>query len=947
MTQKQEVIIDLTLPLTIAHSRNKEANLQRHALEQVNQLLIKFIEYNQSDNKLDNTFILPRQNNTIYINGERGAGKTTFLLDVLKEYQETKIEANTIVPIAFIDPTLIQTNQNILIEIISALYKKTNSHLSCGKDEEKKRELNQSLEKMSEGLKLLDIHNKNPKYQDSSWYLNKSLQDSTSGQCLEKNLHDFIDKCAELFKAELFVIAIDDVDTKTDKAYEVLEVIRCYLTHPKLSIIISGDLELYSHLVNNKKIEEISSENIKDYEDNKEMANHLEQQYLSKILPIEQRITLSKMNDILESSDVFIKYNLYDEENKNLITIDKKNCLDVFRELISSALSLPQNQINSYKTFIFHQPIRSILQFFKSIIDKSKSKHNNIVVVPTVVKDALSNIFLGNLSTNIKLSNLSSYSPEISTVAYELFKVLEKNNDLETGFYCRTDGNLGNIGFSASKFYITATCSETLSNNTYSLSNALKLMLTFGGSANIYTNFVLANLADKKTYLDYLDYISLSRNESVTNLASHFSPIVLDQYESSSTKKSTKIGTVAGVIRLPRANSPTKQFHESNFNTAFNKTSLSKHNRIPNIGQLENSYKSEENQSIFDYIAIQTILLSSQSAIKIRGTEDYVSAYSLLASIAELLTVNKDHTSSINEVYNKCKITQNYTYPHFLNGREQGDPDDIEAEYTQDAPNPLFPIQEFILTNLLEDWLKSIPTNVNTNTLMLGKIWTRIHYSLIKSSEDVASTKKDKDSLLLADLFSRFVWSIINSTLIEECRYSKVIAEIDTLDEKGLITNLRTAHNINKDPSKLVENINKLYLKGSILEKKEKSFAELFPITDALIKCPLFWPFLYNDKSLKLYSELLAHKILDINGYLHNFFEAHKEEIDNLNPTEFLGTGSKKVRTNKTTEEVIKMLLGKSFPKFNDFTISRLPIMGCFRDPTGKSGKTDDTGPKE
>lgn len=890
MTEKKEVIIDLTLPLTIAHSRNKEANLQRNALKQVDQLLKKFIAYNQSDNKLDNTFILPRQNNTIYINGERGAGKTTFLLDVLKEYQETKLEANKIVSIDFIDPTLIQTNQNILIEIISTLYKKTNNHLPCGKDEEKKRELNQSLEKMSEGLKLLDIHNKNPKYQDSSWYLNKSLQDATSGQCLERNLHDFIDKCAELFKAELFVIAIDDVDTKTDKAYEVLEVIRCYLTHPKLAIIISGDLELYSHLVNNKKIEEISSENIKDYKDNKEMASHLEQQYLSKILPIEYRITLNKMTDIIRTNNVSIQYLC--NKDGNSFTY-KKKCDDFLCELLSSTLSIPLKHISNYKTFIFQQPIRSILQFLKDILDKSNISPKNVSSTPDVIKAASYNIFFSSMITDIQVNNLSS----ISTISYELFKILERNNDLETGFYGRPHDNISNIGFNASKFYITTTCSKFLANSTVPISDTLKMILLFGGSATIYANYVVSNFLPSYTFQTYLEYIGLSKGESINSIVSHFSPIILNQYNPNASKGSTQIGTKSGVIRTPKDYSASKYFHIKNFEKAFEGSRLEDENRvctvnaIANFEKIQEVYLNNSKKNLIDFIAIQTVLLSSQTAIKTKGTEDYISSYSLLACMAEILSLDNQ---SIAEGVSKLSSSKNYLYPYFLKGIDQGDPDSIDSiQEFDESSGYQAPIETKALNMLLEKWVKALPKTNNANILMIGKIWTRIHYSLENISNEILDNKTAKQNLLLTELISRFIIAIINAFLIEEARYSAK-QNID------IINSLSYARNPNQSAKTLIDNLK------SVFKKQQIDFKQTLPTTYSIISCPLLWPFYTKQLSITL-RDL---NVIDIDGHLSIF----------------------------NTEEYTEIFDIDNNLDFNDFTISLLPIMGCFRDSSTSYG---------
>ncbi len=59
--------------------------------------------------------IYVRQHDTILIDGERGAGKTTFILNMFNEIKNYKIEN-----LAILDPTLIENKENILINIISS-----------------------------------------------------------------------------------------------------------------------------------------------------------------------------------------------------------------------------------------------------------------------------------------------------------------------------------------------------------------------------------------------------------------------------------------------------------------------------------------------------------------------------------------------------------------------------------------------------------------------------------------------------------------------------------------------------------------------------------------------------------------------------------------------------------------------------------------------------------
>lgn len=240
---RPDIILDLSTPLNNHFEPSTSDNqnlLQIDAIEQINEL-IKTVHRqapkparNSEDNKSDE-FNPRRCNNTIFIHGERGAGKTTFLRAVINKYKSEGLQDQSeiikISPIPLIDPTLVQTHQHILVEIITKFVRLIDEKLNCCADEKEYQQFRDKLEKMAEGLKLLNIsdHGK-AGHSDAAWFLDRALNKATSGQDLERCFHQLLDTMSSILNTDLFLIAIDDVDTKTVKAYEVLEVLRCYLT---------------------------------------------------------------------------------------------------------------------------------------------------------------------------------------------------------------------------------------------------------------------------------------------------------------------------------------------------------------------------------------------------------------------------------------------------------------------------------------------------------------------------------------------------------------------------------------------------------------------------------------------------------------------------------------------------------------------------------------------
>lgn len=61
------------------------------------------------------------------------------------------------------------------------------------------------------------------------------------------------------------------------------------------------------------------------------------------------------------------------------------------------------------------------------------------------------------MDEELKLDNISEFSPHINSIGYELFHILLKHGELETGFYARPDSSYDQSGYNAAKLYLSAT----------------------------------------------------------------------------------------------------------------------------------------------------------------------------------------------------------------------------------------------------------------------------------------------------------------------------------------------------------------------------------------------------------------------------------------------------------------------------------------------------------
>ncbi|WP_027711743.1 P-loop NTPase fold protein [Dickeya chrysanthemi] len=652
-----EITIDLDNVFDL-NRYDESTMLQYAAKEQLDDLMKGFVEhvkeYNKGKSCQPNGDGFPdeitRKNNTIFINGQRGTGKTTFIRAMLDYYSEEK-NSDGVFPLAFIDPTLIETHQNILIDIVVKFKQLYDSKLKYCVDEEKNQRLNKCLEEMSEGLKLASHHKTNHDKHDDGWFLSQALKSAKSGQYLEERLHHFINEISEVLNKELFIIAIDDVDTHTQKAYEVLETIRRYLNHPRVVVLISGDLKLYNYIVKNQKKIELQSGDKKesDEKESRDLILHLTQQYMLKVFPAHQRIDLQLLVQLFESQKRSVFFSKNGKKYKGVEGSDPHTdgqSPDFLFDIISLSLKVKKDQQEYFRDFILSQPIRTVVQFLRMMPVNQNGELNEISKLTETIISSLKRIFFGEIIDNGIDDDLSEKGGEdFNKIACAIFNVCHRHGDLETGFYLRPDND--NNAYNAVKMYLAMLVSRLLERNT--LSNALTFMLTSAMPANLYMHY----LAEKEKGVSnlpraYVEYLGLSRGENVTGVAAHCNPIIFHEHGNISKK------IHGGVIRVNRRrnNLIEKRFKDL--------TGWENGDVIISLDWLSRNL-AKVNKNYIDVVAAVTILASASSVQEGAEKRDYISVFSLLAVMARLLDKNSNYSVE------RFISVQTFGYPAFLN----------------------------------------------------------------------------------------------------------------------------------------------------------------------------------------------------------------------------------------------------------------------------------------
>jgi len=341
---KDDQIIEINIsnidPKSVLDSKSI---IQEEALEDLIEILEEDLD--KDINKKDPIF-KNRVHNTIFVNGKRGSGKTQLLLSIkerVKKESKRGDKLKKLKKLYFydpIDPTLLHDNESfltiIIAKILNDIEKKSIHSHQDRRDPERFYRLLNNLSDAIDGII-------NGRYQDKSSLENIS-QDQTSLR-LEEYLHEFFAYVTKVLDKERLVLLIDDVDMAFDKGFEVLEVVRKYLSSPLIIPIITGDIELYETIVENNFIQKIDKSLKKDYAPRN---NQISKDYLLKVLPGHRRIYIKTLDDISQSKWILLR----DDVSSKVYFIDRVSDSVREREVYVEELSRKSAQEGQTVQFI-------------------------------------------------------------------------------------------------------------------------------------------------------------------------------------------------------------------------------------------------------------------------------------------------------------------------------------------------------------------------------------------------------------------------------------------------------------------------------------------------------------------------------------------------------------------------------------------------------------------
>lgn len=253
---------------------------------------------NQPDN--DDDVDLYRSHSAILIDGKRGAGKSSVLVNLKlyleREHPELENQVHILKPV---DPTLLEDTDDLFLNVIVA---------AIIRDKTIARALNcadHKAEAFHHQLQVLGNTLENLQSQRDKYGLDK-LRAFMGSHDLMQQIHILFKKALDLIGKKLLVLPIDDVDTSMNRAFENLEVVRRYLTSPFAQPIISGDLSLYHEVTWRDFHSKITKESSVDSGGAVQKAKELATEYQRKVMPLQLRRKMPSTSSYLKRRDIVL-----------------------------------------------------------------------------------------------------------------------------------------------------------------------------------------------------------------------------------------------------------------------------------------------------------------------------------------------------------------------------------------------------------------------------------------------------------------------------------------------------------------------------------------------------------------------------------------------------------------------------------------------------------------
>lgn len=782
----------ITIKLSNSLSANKfgeEERIHHKAFEKVLSLLDKqknsCLNYDPEE---EDGF--RRSNNAISIFGERGVGKTSFLMSLCnhlktaKEEAEENLKYGDIYLLPTIDPTLIEEKGHIFLLIISLLDKAVKNYLKEGNNrdidaDERNWSINKAL--LAKGLPSLKVDGMTyhePQWNEDEYVMNRGLESVTAAFELETNFHKLVHLALDILGKKAFVLMFDDIDVDFKRGWDLLETARKFLTTPQLILIISGNMKLFSKNVRKQQWHNLGKELLINEKDEKgaheyynQLVNEIEGQYLLKILNSENRVYLYDVGrNIQMNSDEYVVDNGIES-----LTLDES-----YANILRRYGVYGSSNLRVFIDFLKSTSMRTQVHFLYNALQMEQQKDKNNYMA--AISAFSSRIYAQNI--NIELvanadlfcSVLMHYMIEHKSVedTYQLLPIFDD-----------TDTNSVMSGFT---FLFAILCR----NNNGLVFDYWTKVCTLRNSMHFLSYDRIENVAD----------LEADEEKRINATAKIFC-------KESGMFQKRNLRSIIGNAMATTISLNRKQTLDASVRI-LGFGGLAKGKKEVLINRIDQVLDGRGIEQVLGYLPLVCLLHSNKNE-----RELYYSFNSLIANVGQLIrSDNKD--GILQALMAACQPVSYQIKSNVAIG------DNTETELNAEI-EICFDTKELnSLSEAIYLWKEQYSETCAYAPYFYGRIATRFFFAQANILDN--SSNMDKG---LGDLFSLLVMSFVNASLIEEMLMRGG-------NTKGLNIN-----NVASSPKVLVDNIK--YVTAI------DNWKESIPFTRWLVSCPLLFPFIEND----------------------------------------------------------------------------------------------------
>lgn len=686
---------------------------------------------------------------TQFLDGTRGAGKSTFLNSSRLAF-ETDIEVNgRMAFIALIDPSRVERSEIILLVILQHLRKRVEStlkELRRPEDDQLRDQWRQAFKGVAGGLSLFAKGYHPLDDLDPDLFLDWGLERASDGTTLRTKLHRLFATACRILGVQALMLAFDDADTDSTHAVGVLECIRKYLDAPLVMVLVTGDLELYALLVRQHFAETVAGrrEAALDLQRRStqgdrsaqylRMIDHLEEQYLLKLFPIRRRMQLQPLWNVMLRANCKVTSPSWGG--------DSSSARDVVDAIVRRGLRVKtSSDVATYVEFLLKQPLRSVLQVMANcaphlgnpppehLKSGAWSRELTVALSRSLQALALTSLYKFSVDTDAIAAR------ELPALTQAVFDLSLLDGDIDTAPYLRpmSAGQDMKACFAALAAEVPNMCAQQPG-------TSLRYLLRGPGSVTLYSLAsaqpgVDANGEDHVHH--FKSYMGIGRREDSLDWARRATAVIALPY---GTNPKARV-VLPGIVGLNR-----KKPNRSTEHTA--RTAIRIAVEDPEIKRLP-------------VFALSMVDVGSAT-----GTRTYGSIFTLVGLIEKLLSTAPDGSLEARTIFDRAYPALTVSAPNWSPQGSAGDLEDAEAPKAAKPDSES--LKQDVLWRDIATWRSEalqLASATSPSAIFLGKVWTRLFFSLQKASEELRPRSD------FVDVMEIFALCVINAFLVEESEH--------------------------------------------------------------------------------------------------------------------------------------------------------------------------------